>query len=47
MNQDFIKTTLAFAILLIGTFIFSICSPEQKIENNTLMNVSYDPTREF
>ena len=47
MNQDFIKTTLAFAILLIGTFIFSSCSSEQKIENNTLMNVSYDPTREF
>ncbi|MBQ7081489.1 MAG: sulfate ABC transporter substrate-binding protein [Fibrobacter sp.] len=47
MNQDFIKTTLAFAILLIGTFIFSSCSSEQKNENNTLMNVSYDPTREF
>lgn len=47
MNQNFIKTTLAAAILLIGTFNFSSCSSEQKIESNTLINVSYDPTREL
>lgn len=47
MNQNFIKTTLAAAILLIGAFNFLSCSSEQKIENNTLINVSYDPTREF
>lgn len=49
MNRNFIKTTLATALFLTGTFGFFGCSSEQKveIENNTLINVSYDPTREF
>ena len=49
MNQNLIKTTLATALLLAGTHCFFGCSSEQKpeIENNTLVNVSYDPTREL
>ena len=49
MNQNFIKTTLATALFLTGTFGFFSCSSEQKIEieNNTLVNMSYDPTREL
>ena len=49
MNRNLIKTTLATALLLAGTFNMFGCSSEQKdeIENNTLINVSYDPTREF
>lgn len=49
MNQNLIKTTLATALLLAGTHCFFGCSSEQKNkgENNTLINVSYDPTREL
>ena len=49
MNQNLIKTTLATALLLAGTHCFFGCSSEQKKETecNTLINVSYDPTREL
>ena len=45
MNQNFIKTTLAVALFWVGTVSFFGCSSEN--ENNSLVNVSYDPTREF
>lgn len=45
MNQNFIKTTLAVALFWAGTISFFGCSSEN--ENNSLVNVSYDPTREF
>ena len=49
MNQNLIKTTLATALLIAGILCFFGCSSEQKneSENNTLINVSYDPTREL
>ena len=47
MKGKFIKTTLATAFLLAGTLCFFGCSQEQKNEENTLINVSYDPTREL
>ena len=46
MNQNLIQTTLATALVLAGTLCFFGCS-DNKTENNTLINVSYDPTREL
>ena len=48
MNLHFFKTVFAVA-LVAGTGCFFGCSSEKapEIENNTLVNVSYDPTREF
>ena len=48
MNLHFFKTVFAVA-LVAGAGCFFGCSSEKapEIENNTLVNVSYDPTREF
>ena len=48
MNLHFFKTVFAVA-LVVGAGCFFGCSSEKapEIENNTLVNVSYDPTREF
>lgn len=46
MNHNFIKTTLATALLLTATLSFFSCSSNEG-ENNSLVNVSYDPTREL
>ena len=49
MIRNLNKTTLATVLLLAGMFNIFGCSSEQKekVENNTLINVSYDPTREL
>lgn len=46
MNHNFIKTALATALLLTATLSFFSCSSNEG-ENNSLVNVSYDPTREL
>ena len=46
MNHNFTKTTLATALLLTATLSFFSCSSNEG-ENNSLVNVSYDPTREL
>ena len=48
MNLHFFKTVFAVA-LVAGAGCFFGCSSEKapEVENNTLVNVSYDPTREF
>lgn len=48
MNLHFFKTVFAVA-LVVGAGCFFGCSSEKapEVENNTLVNVSYDPTREF
>ena len=46
MNHNFIKTTLATALLLTANLSFFSCSSNEG-ENNSLVNVSYDPTREL
>ena len=46
MDHNFTKTTLATALLLTATLSFFSCSSNEG-ENNSLVNVSYDPTREL
>ena len=47
MNLHFFKASFATVLFLTGSCFFGCSSAAPAVENNTLVNASYDPTREF